>query len=174
MNLYLMRHAEAIPVGTNSRGEIIARDADRPLSPVGETGAALIGKALKRIDSTVGLILTSPLVRAVQTGDIVKHTLDGRGAMRTTTNLSPGFTSEKLVDEILSVNDGKNIVAIGHQPDMSMCISYLIAGSGSATVAMEPGAVACIKVTPRGRRAESQLLWLLTPAVAAILDSQPR
>ena len=173
MTLYLMRHAEAMPVGTNG-GKTIARDTDRPLSDSGEKAARLVGRALARLDSTVALIMTSPLLRAVQTGQIVGRELGKQATLRTSTNLNPGFTSEKLVEEILALNDGGNIVAVGHQPDLSMCISYLIAGSGSATVAMEPGAVACVKITPRGRRAESQLRWLLTPELAASLDSRVR
>lgn len=172
MNLYLMRHAEAVPVGANNGGTII-RDADRPLSASGETVAALMGKALARLDSTVRVVMTSPLLRAVQTGNIVGREIGGQATMKTTTNLNPGFTSEKLVEEILALSNGGNIVAIGHQPDLSMCISYLIAGSGSATIAMEPGAIACVKITPRGRRAESQLRWLLTPDIAASMNSQP-
>lgn len=117
--------------------------------------------------------MTSPLLRAVQTGNIVGREIGGQATMKTTTNLNPGFTSEKLVEEILALSNGGNIVAIGHQPDLSMCISYLIAGSGSATIAMEPGAIACVKITPRGRRAESQLRWLLTPDIAASMNSQP-
>jgi len=173
MNLYLMRHAEAVPVGANG-GRTIARDADRPLSDTGEKEAALVGRALARLDSTVRLVMTSPLLRAVQTGEIIGREIGRQATPRTSTNLSPGFTSEKLVEEILTLSDGGSIVAVGHQPDLSMCISYLIAGSGSATVAMEPGAVACVKVTPRGRRAESQLRWLLTPEVAASIDSLSR
>ena len=168
-----MRHAEALPVGANSGGTII-RDADRPLSASGEREAALIGKTLARLDSTVKVVMTSPLLRAVQTGNIVGREIGGQAAIKTSTNLSPGFTSEKLVEEFLALNDGGNIIAVGHQPDLSMCISYLIAGSGSATVAMGPGAVACVKLTSRGRRAESELRWLLTPEIAASIDSHVR
>ena len=168
MNLYLMRHAEAVPVG----GEV-ARDADRPLSARGEHDAALVGKALVRIDPSVDVVVTSPLLRAVQTGDIVRTGIGEHAILQKSTNLSPGFSVERLMEELTVLSRGGNVVAVGHQPDLSMCISYLIAVSGAATVAMEPGAVACVKLSPRGRRSESQLRWLLTPEIAAAFTTQP-
>lgn len=153
MNLYLVRHADAVPIG----GEIRS-DFDRTLSERGRADALLMAKTLAQIDIDVKAVLTSPLVRAVQTGEIF-----GKALLREaepTRLLEPGFDVRALADELMSNTNGAGIVAIGHQPDMSMFISYLVSPAHAAAVAMETCAIACIAIPPSG---VSQLRWLLTP-----------
>ena len=73
MNLYIARHAEALALGGT-----IVRDADRRLSPRGEDDAALMGRALARLDPDVDIIVTSPLVRSIETGEIVVSEIAGK------------------------------------------------------------------------------------------------
>jgi phosphohistidine phosphatase len=165
MNLYVVRHAEAVQVGQNkpSAGGAITRDADRPLSLRGEQDAALMGKALARLDPFIDVVVTSPLLRAVQTGEIIGREISNHATFQTSASLSPGFRPDVLLEELLAIVGGASIISVGHQPDLSMFISYLIADSSRAAVAMEPCAIAHLKLTPRAGRVEAQLRWLLTP-----------
>ena len=173
MNLYVVRHAEAM-VGQSqpSTQGVITRDTDRPLTVRGKDDAELMGRALARLDPFIDVIVTSPLLRAVQTGEIIGHEISNHVNLHTSMNLSPGFRPDALVEELLAISGGANLVAVGHQPDLSMFIAYLIAESPRAAVAMEPAAIACIKLTPRANRVESELHWLLTPATVKSVHPQ--
>lgn len=155
MNLYVVRHAEAMPLG----GEIRS-DFDRTLSERGRADAAVMAHVLAQIDLDIKAVLTSPLVRAVQTGEMF-----GRELMRdpvTSRRLEPGFNPRLLNEEIQTISNGAGVVVIGHQPDMSMFVSFLISPARDAVVAMEAGAMACIHLQLSG---QAQLRWVLTPEI---------
>ncbi len=155
MNLYVVRHADAVSIGNGIRS-----DFDRTLSDKGRSDATMMARTLAQIDIDVQAVLTSPLVRAVETGEIF-----GRELMRkaeTTRKLEPGFNPRALAEEVLAGSNGASVVAVGHQPDMSMLISYLVSPSHAASVVMETCAIACIHLQMAGA---GQLRWLLTPEI---------
>jgi len=166
--LYLVRHAEAVPVGG-----MIHRDADRPLSPRGEDDAVLMGKAVANLCRDVGLILTSPLVRAVRTGEIFRNNYTPPVVARTSDNLAPGFRYKALLEELSGQRTIPAIIAIGHQPDLSAFIAYLVADGSPAAVAMASAAVAKLSIPDGDPAAGAQLLWLLTPEVVRTITPQP-
>lgn len=155
MNLYLVRHAEAVAVG----GEIRS-DAERTLSERGRSDALVMARMLAQIDIDIRAVFTSPLVRAVQTGKAFGSEL--KRDPQISKRLEPGFNPRLLAEEIQAASDGAGIVAIGHQPDMSMFISYLISPAHDAMVTMEPGAMACIHLQSSG---QAQLRWVMTPDI---------
>jgi phosphohistidine phosphatase len=156
MNLYIVRHAEALPLGG-----IVTRDADRRLSPHGEEDATLMGRALAQLDPNVDIIVTSQLRRAIETGELIGKEISDHPIMHVSEHLAPGFSNNALFRDLLSLGAGSNIIAIGHQPDMSDFVSFLIAGSQGASVAMSAGSIA--KLVLEGSRPQAYLGWLLTP-----------
>lgn len=160
MILYLARHAEAVPVGGS-----VQRDVDRPLSLRGEEDAQLMGKALAHLEGGVDLILTSPLVRAVRTGELFRQSIGSHVLARPSDNLAPGFRYKALVEELSRERSARAVLAIGHQPDLSNFISFLITDSTHAAVAMAACAVARITFESEDLRAAATLRWLLTPEI---------
>ena len=65
MELYVIRHAEAVALG--ERG--VTEDAERPLTKQGQRQAQALGTGLPGVGVQLELVLTSPLVRARQTAD---------------------------------------------------------------------------------------------------------
>lgn len=153
MNLYVVRHADAVSLGGEARS-----DFDRTLSERGRGDAVMMARVLAQIDIDIKAIITSPLVRAVETGEIFGREL--KREAETSRRLEPGFNPRLLIEEVLSMSTGAGVVAIGHQPDMSMFISYLVSPAHAATVAMETCAIACVHLQSAG---QGQLRWLLTP-----------
>ena len=160
MNLYVVRHADAVSLG----GEVRS-DFDRGLTERGRADATMMARALAQIDIDIRAIITSPLMRAVETGEIFGREL--KREAETSRRLEPGFSPKLLTEEIVSLSTGAGVVAIGHQPDMSMFISYLISPAHAATVAMETCAIACVHLQST---AQGQLRWLLTPEVVRALN----
>ncbi len=163
VTVYLMRHAEALPVG----GEV-QRDADRILSPRGEDDSLLVGKALARLDPGVRLILTSPLHRAQQTATLVGQGFKETPSIKASENLEPGFRMKSLLDELLALKTG-SVVVIAHMPDVSNFLAYLVADTRQAAIAMHTAAVAKVTLHIAGDRWEPMLHWLLTPDILARL-----
>ena len=124
MNLYLARHGEAVATGGS-----VVRDADRPLSARGEEDAALMGRFLARICPALGMVLTSPLLRAVRTGEIMGNEISSHPVFSVSNQLAPGFRPKSLYEELVRLSGDGDILAVGHQPDLSGFIAYLISGS---------------------------------------------
>jgi phosphohistidine phosphatase len=160
MNLTLVRHGEAVPVGGGVPG-----DADRPLTPRGEEDARLLGRFLARTGGGISALLSSPLLRARQTAELIRAALPGAPAVLVTENLAPGFRSRALYDEVARFGDAGNVVCVGHQPDMGNFLAYLIDVPAHGAVAMPTGAAARVVAGEGNPPAEAQLEWVVTPAL---------
>jgi phosphohistidine phosphatase len=156
-----MRHAEALPVGG-----MVTRDADRHLSPRGEEEAAQMGRALSYLDGALEIVVSSPLVRAKETGEIISKQLGDDIGPQTMTHLGPGFNNSKLLRELRALRG--DVVAIGHQPDLSRFISFLLTGTEETAVDMPAGAIA--KLVLEASHQRGCLEWLLTPAIVKALS----
>ncbi len=148
MLLYFMRHAEAedTPPGRT--------DADRRLTDRGQSRSREAGVALRTLGVEVGLILTSPLVRAVQTAELVAEALGA--PVEQTPVLAGRLTPGSLRDLLEEQGQSATMMLVGHEPDFSAVIGELI---GGAEVEMKKGAVACLdcQAVVRGG---ATLLWL--------------
>ena len=167
MKLYLMRHGEAEKIGGG-----ISRDEDRRLTPVGEETSTLMGRALARIDPTIGTILTSPLVRAVQTGTLLGREFGAGPVQRISGYLAPGFRAKDFLGEVFALSPAQGVVAVGHEPDMSKLLGYLITDDSRVSVGMSTTAVAGIELAGTSSEYEAVLRWFLTPPVVRALFSQ--
>src|ERR1044072_5656017 len=93
--LYLIRHAIAA-----ERGDAWPDDSKRPLTESGIARMRKAARGLARLDVTIDLILSSPLVRARQTADIVAAALDPRPSIVNIESLAPGATYTALVADL--------------------------------------------------------------------------
>lgn len=157
MNLYLVRHGEALRIGG-----AVTNDADRPLSPRGESDASIVGEVIAGEQSGSVLVLVSPLARARQTAEIIAGKLGASAAIRASENLAPGFRPKALLNEIAQTG-GDVVVAVGHQPDLTTLLSYVIADESYAGIAFPPGGVAKISTQISRAGNNATLHWLITP-----------
>ncbi|MGA9116925.1 MAG: histidine phosphatase family protein [Bacteroidota bacterium] len=168
MIFYLIRHASAERVGG-----AVSTDADRPLSAQGEREARLAGRLMRRLDPSLGAVLTSPLRRAVQTARMVAEAMPRPVPVRESGNLSPGFKPALLLQEVQALGPGFSAALVGHQPDLGLLLT-LLAGEGDAVhAAFPPGTVAALALEGEGTGLRGELRWLLTPpAAGALLSSE--
>lgn len=157
MKLYVVRHGDAL-----SRGGGVATDAERPLSPQGEAEARGAGKLLSRVDPAIALVLTSPAVRAVETGRLIGEALRGRPEVRPSERLKAGSRIDAILGDVFAAGR-ESVVAVGHQPDLGMLIGWLIADQGPASLVLPPGIVACIELQPDIQLPRASLRWLVPP-----------
>lgn len=157
MNLYLVRHGDALP-----RGGSIATDAERPLSAQGEGDARRAGLLLSRVDPAIRLVLTSPVVRAVNTGRLIAEAFVGHPDVVPSERLRAGSRIDTMVQEILAA-ERESLVVVGHQPDLGNLIAWLVADQGPAALILPPGTVACIGMQSDAVHPRASLRWLIPP-----------
>jgi phosphohistidine phosphatase SixA len=101
VRLVLVRHAEAAP-GTP--------DELRTLTAEGRRQAQQLGARLRSEGVEPEAVLTSPLLRARETGEAL-----GFGAAEPHQALAPGATDDDV--RIAVAGRGETVVVVGHQPD---------------------------------------------------------
>ncbi len=115
MQLYLVRHAEAAP------GQ---PDELRPLTENGRDQARRLGERLRDEGVRPALILTSPLLRARETGELIARELGAKTAA--VQELAPGATPESLTYAVRAQARGEDaLIAVGHQPDCGRIAAVL-------------------------------------------------
>jgi phosphohistidine phosphatase len=160
MQLILVRHAEAVPIGMDG----VRSDFDRHLSPLGQQQAAELADALAVRGLGVELILTSPFVRAKQTSEPLRKLLreDSRGLLLTD-YLAVGELRRKRLTQTVADLNVEVAILVGHNPDLEQYLGWLIGGD-SSSIKMVKGAIASIQFQGSLDEGQGTLEWLLTPA----------
>ncbi len=158
MQICLLRHGPA-----EERGAHYPDDDVRPLSPGGlaKTEAAANG-FIKLFKPDV--ILTSPLVRAQQTAEIMRRA-SGLKRVWQEPALASG-DDRALFAALQKLQAAESILLVGHQPLLSHTLSNLVAGDPySMQSTFKKGAAAAVTIA--GAAVEpgaGTLEWLLQPA----------
>ena len=157
MRLYLMRHGVAIERDDPD----CPPEAERFLTPKGIERTREAAEGLAEMGVAPAILLTSPYVRAVQTGEIFCEVLgiDSKN-LHATDALKPEAKPAKIAEELgrLSFDEA---ICFGHAPHLDDFIAYALRASAPITTLKKAG-VACLEMQtvspPLG-----QLRWLLTP-----------
>src|SRR6478736_9274523 len=89
MKLYILRHGDAV-----EHGDSRYKENERPLTPKGLQRTKQLTHTLRQMEISFDAILSSPLIRARQTAEIVARGLDGK--VELIEHLTPAGSMEKL------------------------------------------------------------------------------
>jgi len=159
MELIILRHGKAEDFNTGG-------DAARELVEKGRIQARKAGKLLLRSKWRPEIVLTSPLARARQTADEFCEAAEVPGAVIQGW-LSCGMDPERALNELAGFAEFERVAIVGHEPDFSNLIEWLLGASGGA-VRVKKGALACITIHPPARH--GTLRFLIPPKLAADID----
>lgn len=121
MQVFLVRHAEAVD-------ETLAlRDPYRHLTPRGRTQARALGDRLRWHDCLPTRIWASPLVRAVQTAELVAHGLNADTQVEIVPALAPDGNARELHQAVRALSVLEAVMLVGHEPALSAIGSLIIA-----------------------------------------------
>ena len=158
MELYLIRHADAAPLGENN----VQNDADRPLTTNGHQQAKSVAAGLQSKGIALQLILTSPLLRARQTAEgIVKAWTGTPPEIQICDELAPGKRPRKLARALKELEQ-ETVALVGHEPDLSGWTAWVI-GSRKAQIALAKAGIAHVSCEDGPAKGCGTLLKLLTP-----------
>ena len=161
MKLLLLRHGIAVDHGTPG----YERDGERPLTPEGRRKTRAIARALAKLEVAPEVILTSPLVRAHQTAEIVAGTMRIKKRLLLCRPLACGGDAKQVVAEINRRHTQTDcVMLVGHEPDLSLLASLLLTGSAEgATIELKKGGVCLLEVAKLRAGKCATLLWLAPP-----------
>jgi phosphohistidine phosphatase len=160
MEVYLIRHGIAAdPVNYHS-------DIDRPLTDEGREKTQKVAQKLREIGLKFDLILTSPLVRARQTAEILQK-VGLSQEIKEFTPLANGGDIQawvKWYTESSYNNDQGCIALVGHQPDLGNWAETLIWGKITGKLLIKKAGVIGLKIPKTGSPVgKSELLVFISP-----------
>jgi phosphohistidine phosphatase len=160
--IYLIRHGLA-----EERGAAWPDDTKRPLTEEGMSRMRKSVRGLASLGVSIDVVLTSPLVRARQTAELVASGLSPRPSLVSIESLSPGGTFASVVADLEKHARRPRIALVGHEPNIGELAARLI-GSRHA-IEFKKGAVCRIDLETLPPGGPGDLRWLLTPKIMRAL-----
>lgn len=158
MKLYVMRHGPAEDHSASGQ------DEDRALTPSGRDRVRSAAHVLVDENEAPLLIVSSPLVRALQTAEIVAAATklgDRGGSIEVRRELAPGGDGAALVRALLG-EQKKRCLLVGHEPDLSGLIMQLV--GEPSPVPMDKAMVVGLSI----KATEASLRFVLDPKALAL------
>lgn len=161
MRVVLVRHGQAVD------GSSELPDADRFLTSKGRRVTRDVARLLAEHDVKPTRIVTSPLVRAVQTAEIIAEAHGYEGAITVWRPLVPDGTSVlKALRPLDDAIEQDTVALVGHEPLMRSMAAHLLG------LSMFPGfkksAVCLIKRKAGGTGA---FRWMLVPRTMTLVET---
>jgi len=156
IELYLIRHGLAEP-----RGDAWPDDTKRPLTHKGVERLRLEAGALAALGVSFDRVLTSPLVRARQTAEIIAEAASGKVPVATLPALAPGGTHAQVLEELGRHGAHKRIALVGHEPGIGELAGRLL--GLPSPVEFKKGAICRIDVETLPPARPGHLRWFATP-----------
>ncbi|MBI3553619.1 MAG: histidine phosphatase family protein [Elusimicrobia bacterium] len=159
MKILVVRHAPA--------GDRIAYrksgkpDAERPLTPAGRRKFRKAARGLARAVPELGLVVSSPLVRARQTAGILSKVYP-KAALKEFDELSPGAAYSSLARKLAVLSKRKTAALVGHEPHLSGFVGWL-AGGRKLRLELKKGSACLLACDGAPRPGKGRLLWSLSP-----------
>lgn len=168
MKLLIIRHAKA--EGRPTTGLFKKKDASRRLTDEGRKIMRKIAKALREIAPAIDTLVSSPLVRARETADIVADVFGIKNVFEQPL-LAPEGDKQALINWLKEQPVEKTLAIVGHEPHLSSFASLLISGKDEALLVLKKGASCLIEFNDTPAPGAGKLLWLLQPAQLKKIDA---
>jgi phosphohistidine phosphatase len=122
MKLYVMRHGPAQDAAASFH------DFDRALTIKGRKRTREVARALQHASERPHMIIASPLVRALQTAEIVASVIEPEEPVVVRQEIAPGGELMTLILELVAAQSLPTMI-VGHEPDLSSLVDQLLGGN---------------------------------------------
>jgi phosphohistidine phosphatase len=161
MDLYIIRHAWAGDRGDPQWPD----DRLRPLTESGQKRFAKLAAKLVKHGMTPEVIATSPLLRCVQTAEILAGETAAKPEIVELDALQPGSDLVELMRwTTRQVVGHRRMAWVGHSPDVERLTGSLI-GASEGLIRFAKGGVAAIRFDGPLEVGAGELRWLVTAGV---------
>lgn len=162
-SLYLVRHAVA-----EDRGDDWPDDAKRPLTSKGAAKMREVVAGLAALEPQIEDVLTSPLVRAKQTADLLLEGLKPAPRLSIVPALAPGGSPAQIAEALMGHVGAESLALVGHEPGLGELAAWLV--GAKTAFAFKKGGICRIDVQKLPPNGAGQLVWLVTPKMLRGLD----
>lgn len=157
MQLLLIRHA----IAEDSTSFLPQADAARVLTAEGRAKMQKAVKGLSQQINNISYLVSSPLVRAQQTADIVASAFPT--AIRETLSLlSPGGSFHGILDYLQQYQATDTVALVGHETDLGELGAWLLSGQRAHWLPLKKGSVYLLEFNHQIVAGRAELQWALT------------
>ncbi len=153
MRLLLVRHARAVP-----RGAPGMADQARPLTPRGVRLFERAARGLRAILPAPDVILTSPMLRARATADLLATAWGGPEPTPSAALLAGDVAA--LERSLRAQRERRLVALVGHEPHLSALLAQLLGGARPEALEFRKGGAALIEMDDSR---EGRLIFCLPP-----------
>jgi phosphohistidine phosphatase len=158
MDCLLLRHGIAV-----ERDEWEGSDADRPLTERGAKRVAQVADGLSRLDVQPTHVLSSPLIRAIETAKIVHRSLRVHAAVQIVDALLPDAPPNRLLSILHDLPTESCVLCVGHEPHLGMAASVILTGKPSTAFPFKKAGACLIELSIPAKPGRGVLRWWLPP-----------
>ena len=156
--LYILRHALAEDAAAG------ADDETRPLTEKGRDRTRAAAAAMHAMDMVPDVILSSPLIRALETARIVGAAFGEHLIPQVLPALGTGASVSEAIESIVPYARHDVVMVVGHEPQLSSMVSTLLTGAPDKLhIRLRKGGCVGLEL-PIGRleRGGAELHWMMT------------
>jgi phosphohistidine phosphatase len=145
-------------------------DAERPLTDKGREKLQTVARAMQAMELEFGAVLSSPLLRARQTGQAIIDELHWPGKLALTDHLAPQGSPKSLVEQINHLSSRtQDILVVGHEPYLSKLIELFTTGHTNGGIELKKGGLAKLEADKFRYGRCAILCWLLAPKQMSLM-----
>jgi phosphohistidine phosphatase len=157
MILYILRHATAEEAAEGGD------DGARKLTPRARDRMCDAAAAMRVLGLKFDAILTSPLVRAAETAEIISAAYNNQPAPQVLPALASGVAPAEVVSALKPFARFEDVMIVGHEPQLSSLASLLLSGSAELVhLRLKTGGCIALELPQRFDRGGAELRWMLT------------
>jgi phosphohistidine phosphatase len=138
-------------------------DSLRPLTERGKERTRDAARGLGRLLEKAPLVITSPLVRASETADILRKVLEPKKQVETLDALRPGGSLRAVVKRLEAAGTGDIVILVGHEPDLGKLAGTLVFGAPATGLPLSKSGACVITFVGPVRPGEGRLHAFLPP-----------
>ncbi|HEX7479064.1 MAG TPA: histidine phosphatase family protein [Polyangiales bacterium] len=162
MDVLVVRHGIAMDrEKAASRGVL---DHDRPLTRKGRTRMREIARGLHELAPALTELISSPLLRAVETAGMVREAY-GELKQGHSAALLPEAEPGELARALGRRAVTSSVAVVGHEPHLGSFMSWCLTGSARSFFELPKGGACLMRFEDRPAAGAGRLIWLLPPAV---------
>ncbi len=157
--IYLLRH------GIAQERELSKNDYDRELTSLGREKTTAVAKRLNKLGLQCNLILTSPLVRAQQTAQILSDVF-GSTPIEVKDWLKPEGSFAEWSAWLQEHQSIDSVFLVGHEPDLSLWTEIMVWGQGSGNILLKKaGVIGLVSYSDKPLQGNCTLFLLVPPKI---------
>lgn len=160
MRVILLRHGPAASRDASRWPD----DTARPLTASGRERTARAMHGLAKLEGDIGVVYTSPLVRADETARILADVLECTEPPQTMTALHPGGSRRRIIETLEKLDAGLTVVLVGHEPDLGKLAGMFLFGA-PASIPLKKAGACVIQFVGPVRAGSGRLVGFYPPRV---------